>query len=193
MKRKLNNNIYYYKKINDECSIGSLFSYTLYSPQIEIFHKFKDQVHNAFSIERGYPADNYSEVKRLAIEYNKDEIIFPKTYIEQFKKNSLLISQNDFSIQVYDINKLVRHASVLKNKFQPFKDDPLYLLMQFIVHEDYRHTVVKEILLYEIKNFIPKNAALYLQVFSNNQKALNFFLKRMNVSITYEKMVIQNE
>jgi hypothetical protein len=179
--------LFYFQKPHEGFDVGTLYSYVLYAPKIE----FKPRICAAstfnYFIEKGIPQDKFEAVKDLAIAHNENEVIFPNTFLEKFKTNSILITEQDLSVQIYDHDKLIGHASVVKTNFPLFHDKNLYLLMRFIVHRDYLSTSIKEVLMEQIAKYLPLDSALCLQVFPNNQKALRFFLRRMNVAIVSEK------
>lgn len=183
--------LYYFQNDLDSNLGGKIYSYIYYGKNLNIKYSLTND--NNFVIEKGIPKNGFDQLKQFAINLNKDEIIFPMNYIHKFKKNSLDIKKSDLSIQIYLNNEIIGHASVIKTTNPLIKDENLFLLMRFLIHEDFRRTDVKEILLREIANYLPPESSLFLQVFPKNTIAINFFKKRLLVNLAYTKMLISHD
>lgn len=183
--------LFYFQNNTQSNLSGEIYSHFYYSKDVRI--DFRNTESKNFIIEKGVPADGFEGLKQFAISLNKDEVIFPMSYIDKFKKNSLDIKETDLSIQIYSNNDLIGHASVIKTANHFLGNENLFLLMRFLVHENFRKTEVKEMLLREISYFLPPKANLFLQVFPKNKVAINFFQKRLHVDLAFTKMLIKHE
>ncbi|UOF01048.1 GNAT family N-acetyltransferase [Bdellovibrio reynosensis] len=184
-----NKKIFYLQKFKEGFMHGSLFSYILYSPAINFFLDESASLSENVTLENGQPKD-IEKIKNLLIKHNTDNIIFQPEALVNFEKYTAEITKNGFSFQVYIQDNLIAHASVAKIKDTIFWNQEIYVLLRFIVDEKHRKEGIQNFLMNKIKEQIPPNSPLCLQVFPNNSSALKYFLRNMNVQIAFEKWMV---
>lgn len=178
--------IFYLQKHKEGFNLGEAYSYLLYSPAIKFLLR-PGSLPDGVILEEGKAIERMDAVKELAIRNNTNNVIFHPDLLQQFNTNTPLIEKSGFCFQVLDGPKVVGHASVVKVPDQTFGNKEVYVLMRFIVDQQYRSDKIKEVLMAKIAEKLPKNVPLYLQVFPHNDVAIRFFLRRMNVVTFYEK------
>lgn len=184
--------IFYLQKVKEGFSAGKLYSYILYSPSIK-FYPRQSKIDPRFSIEEGSALKRMEQVKDLALKNNQDEVIFPSEMLERFDENTNLIENKGFCFQVFEKDRLVAHASVVKVSDAIFNHAEIYVILRLVVDEPYRKFNLQDTLMEKIAEKIPAGSPVYLQVFPHNERALKFFLRRMNVTIHFEKWKLHNK